>query len=119
MDYESCINCLNLYDSATERCPVCGADEDGRGAEPVFDHTTRSAIQRLGGLYGGILEGPAGEHVLWCAHGVCLVNEVVGLAWQAKTTAPLDDVSVGEDRLRLTIQGHRVVLGLQDGLELS
>ena len=119
MDFESCINCLNLYDSTQERCPLCGSDEEGKGAQPTFDHTTRSAIQRLGGLYGGILEGPAGEHVLWCARGVCLVNEVVGLAWQAKTAGTLDDVSVGTDRLRLTIKGHRVSLGLQDGLEVN
>ena len=119
MDFESCINCLNLYDSAQERCPLCGSDEQGKGAQPTFDHTTRSAIQRLGGLYGGILEGPSGEHVLWCARGVCLVNEVVGLAWQTKTTAPLDDVSVGKDRLQLTIKGYKLALGLHDGQELS
>ncbi len=117
MDFESCLNCLHPYDRSSGQCPLCGSDPEGLGAEPVFDHTTRSAIQRLGGLYGGILEGPAGALVLWCAQGVCLVNDTVGLAWQTKTTARLDDVSVRSDRLLLTIRGHRVALGLQDGLE--
>ena len=119
MDFESCINCLNLYDSSTERCPICGSDIEGRGAKPAFDHTTRSAIQRLGGIYGGILEGPDGAHVLWCAHGVCLVNSVVGLAWQTKTTSQLEDVSVKASSLELTVMGHRVSLGLEDGHELD
>lgn len=118
MNYESCANCLNLYDPGQKRCPVCGSDDEGRGAEPTFDHTTRSAIQRLGGLFGGILEGPSGAHVLWCARGVCLVNEIVGLAWQTKTAGQLDDVSVRADHLRLSIRGHNVDLGLTDGLEL-
>ena len=118
MDFESCINCLNLFDNSQEHCPVCGSDEDGKGASPQFDHTTRSAIQRLGGLYGGILEGPDGAHILWCAQGVCLVNSVVGLAWQTKTTSQLQDVSIGTDQLLLTVQGFKVSLGMQDGLEL-
>ena len=76
MELTTCPNCLGLT-AGSDACPICGADAEGLGAEVDFDAATRTAIQGLGGLFGGILETDEGDHVLWCSRGVCLVHREI------------------------------------------
>ncbi len=99
---------------------MCGADAEGEGAEVQFDAETRSAIMRLGGLFGGILDGPNGARLLWCSRGVCLVEDHIGLAWRADAYGQVTDVSIGrEEVLVTTAGGARTALSLEDGSEIE
>jgi len=117
MSLETCPNCLSVYSAIQGECAHCGADGTGRGAEVEFDTTARSAIQALGGLYGGILRGGVELHVLWCARGVCAFDEGAGLLWRSDL-GPVEDVSLRDEWVALRVRGKDVVLSLSDGSEL-
>ncbi len=116
MSFVTCPNCLAGYGAVQGECPTCGADVHGDGARVEFDRATRTAIQRLGGIFGGLLETPEGL-LVWCSRGVCLVREEVGLAWHARTVGQVEDVRVGAEEVLLTVGGRRAELDLVDGSE--
>ena len=119
MELKSCSNCLAVYGDIQDECPMCGADHDGDGAQIALDSATRTAIQRFGGIYGGILEGPGGSHVLWCSRGVCLIEDRIGLAWGANAFGQVDDVSVGDEEIVVTAGGERRAFLVVDGSEVE
>ncbi|HED65667.1 MAG TPA: hypothetical protein ENJ09_08950 [Planctomycetes bacterium] len=120
MSFSVCPNCLGLHTSSEPRCPICGADEEGLRAEHPFGAETRSAIQELGGLFGGILDGPeADTMVLWCSHGVVLVDRGVGLRWRARVSTRIGDVRVRRDVIELVFPGAVIRLDPSDGSELE
>jgi len=118
MEFLTCPNCLTVYGDVQSSCPACEADAEGEGARVTFDGATRTVIQGLGGLFGGILDGPApGLQVLWCSRGVALVTDDIGLAWRARIAGSVDDVRVDAEEVIVTAGGTRTALSLEDGSE--
>ena len=117
MEICTCRNCLSVFGTAQTECPLCGADEEGEGAEVELDGEARSAIARLGGLYASILPGPGASHLLWCTRGVGRFDEAVGLAWAVQAPGPVEDVSLAGDRVRMVCAGRSIELALADGEE--
>ena len=119
MELRSCRNCLSVFGDAQSECPLCGADEGGLGAEVEFDGEARSAVARLGGLYAAILPAPPSSFVLWCARGVCRLDETVGLAWSAEVAGRVEDVRIADGRVHVDGGGRSLTLSLADGEELE
>lgn len=119
MDLFTCPNCNSVYSDVQDSCPACEADRDGRGGRLELDTTSRSAVARLGGLFGGILDAGAETHVLWCARGVCAVSAEVGLVWSRKTRSRVEDVRLVADAVVVTAGGGERRLRLADGEELT
>lgn len=115
MELLRCPNCQACYGDVQDACPGCDADHEGHGARVEFDGTTRKALQRLGGLYGGILEQDDGSFLLWCELGVCLYTDEAGCVWQVKTVSRVDDVSVRSGFVRVQTSGGHRVLDFADG----
>ena len=115
MELRTCPNCSSVYADVQDACPLCEADPEGRGGRLELDTTTRAAVARLGGLFGGILEAGEGLHVLWCAHGTCAVSDEAGLLWRRDARARVENVSVEEDLVRVEAGGDHQRLRLADG----
>ncbi len=113
-----CPNCLSVYGDVQSACPACDADPEGVGAEVELDVTTRTAIARLGGVYGGILEAPGGRHLIWCETGVCLVENETGFRWHANLREQVDGLSFDEEAIRAETKSGDVLLGWEDGAQL-
>ena len=119
MELVRCPNCLSVYGDVQETCPNCSADHAGQGAEVEFDGEIRAALSSLGGIYGGILEGPPQPWLLWCERGVCLVDPVGFLLWKARVHAKVDNVVLEEDHVRVTTASGVVRLDRAEGFELE
>ena len=110
---------MAVYGDVQEECPHCRADHEGEGPDVEFDGMTRTAIQALGGVYGGILEAPEGRHLIWCERGVCLYDELAGLMWNSRVRGGVDGVDVRADHAVVSTGSHRIPIGLGDGLPLE
>jgi hypothetical protein len=119
MELVRCPNCLAVYGDVQENCPTCHADHSGQGAEIEFDAEVRSALNSLGGIYGGILEGPPGPWVLWCERGICLVEAAGFLLWKTRIQNKVENVVLEHDRVRITTPLGEVHLDLAEGYELD
>lgn len=115
MELVTCPNCLAVYGDVQTECSLCGADPQGEGAELEFDSGTRAAIAGIGGLYGGILAAGAGTHLLWCARGVCRVDDEIGLVWATRTRALLESVNLEGEIVRLSTARGVARIDLADG----
>lgn len=115
MEFLVCPNCRSGYGDIQARCPNCGADHEGGGAEIEFDVTTRAAIGRLGGVFGGILEAGPGRHLVWCRRGVCRVNEETGLVWETAVAGAVDTLVHAGERVRIGTRRGDVWVDFEDG----
>ena len=119
MELVRCPNCMAVYGDVQDECPHCRADRDGEGPDVEFDGTTRTAIQALGGVFGGILEAPEGRHLVWCERGVILFDDQAGLMWNSRVRGGVDGVTVRSDHAVVTTGHYRIPIGLEDGLPLE
>ncbi len=119
MELVRCPNCLSVYGDVQDSCPNCSADHSGQGAEIEFDSQIRAALTNLGGIYGGILEGPPGPWVLWCEKGVCLVDPEGYFLWKARVHGKVDNVVLKDKAVHVTTSGGEVRLDRQEGFELE
>jgi hypothetical protein len=115
MELVNCPNCFTVYAEVQDACPNCDADADGAGGRVQLDSAARTVVARLGGLFGGILEAGDGAHLFWCARGVCLWSEEVGLVWHRATAGRVEDVAVRPDGVRVSTGRRVAVLSLADG----
>ena len=115
MELHTCPNCTTVYGDANEICPNCDADHGGDGGRVELDVTARAAVARLGGLYGGILEGDAGDYVLWCGHGVCLYSDEAGLLWERSIGSRVDGVRLQADQVSVSCGAFELVYDRRDG----
>ncbi len=115
MELIRCPNCLSVYGDLQDECPQCEADSAGEGGRIEFDGTARSAIASLGGVYGGILDGPGEQVLLWCEHGVCLYDPMAGLVWKSAGVGKVENVALATDVVRVQARGREIELDLADG----
>jgi len=111
----TCANCLSVFADVHELCPCCDADREGEGARLPIEGATRSAVRRLGGLHGGILDVGGGRSLLWCERGVCLHSDEIGHVWDRAVSGRADEVRFGESRVHLRVGAAQLSLELATG----
>lgn len=114
----TCPNCLYVYGSIQDRCPVCEANQDGENGMVEIDDRSRSQVQRCGGVSGGVLELGRGAALLWCERGLVLVDEECGLRWGLPMGVRVDEVRVEGEFVRVRCGREESVLTLDDGQPL-
>ena len=114
MELLTCPNCTTVYGDANDVCPNCDADSSGDGGRLELDVTSRAAVARLGGLFGGILEDGS-DYVLWCGRGICLVSDEAGLLWERGIDGRVDGVRVTESSVLVSCGPFELVFDRTDG----
>ena len=111
----TCPNCLTVFVDVHELCPCCDADREGEGACLPIEGATRSAVYRLGGLHGGILEVGDGRSLLWCERGVCLHSDEIGHVWDRMLSGRADEVRFDETCVHVRVGAAQLSLELATG----